>query len=178
MRNGSSVVVPRCPFVIMTRPSTISYANSSPGCRHGPAPNTSGARGDSPPPCRPRKKELQEAQRRQRDNLQKQIRRAQARLSSAERKQRTRRLILLGSYLEYVTGEDPGKRDSLTQGLDGFLERARDRALFDLPPAPTKTAQPGSAPACAGSRRPPRSGCTYGQTRSRCFRRTLKAAAP
>ena len=83
-----------------------------------------------------RKKELQEAQRRQRDNLQKQIRRAQARLSSAERKQRTRRLILLGSYLEHVTGEDPGKRDSLTQGLDGFLERARDRALFDLPPKP------------------------------------------
>ena len=83
-----------------------------------------------------RKKELQEAQRRQRDNLQKQIRRAQARLSSAERKQRTRRLILLGSYLEHVTGEDPGKRDSLTQGLDGFLERDRDRALFDLPPKP------------------------------------------
>ena len=41
--------------------------------------------------------------------------------------------ILLGSYLEHVTGEDPGKRDSLTQGLDGFLERDRDRALFDLP---------------------------------------------
>ena len=80
-----------------------------------------------------RKKELQEAQRRQRDNLQKQIRRAQARLSSAERKQRTRRLILLGSYLEHVTGDDPGKRDSLMQGLDVFLERDRDRELFDLP---------------------------------------------
>ena len=81
-----------------------------------------------------RKKELQEAQRRQRDNMQKQIRRAQARLSSAERKQRTRRLILLGSYLEHVTGDDPGKRDSLLQGLDGFLERDRDRELFDLAP--------------------------------------------
>ncbi len=80
-----------------------------------------------------RKKELQEAQRRQRDNLQKQIRRAQARLSSAERKQRTRRLILLGSYLEHVTGEDPGKRDRLMKGLDVFLERDRDRQLFDLP---------------------------------------------
>ena len=81
-----------------------------------------------------RKKELQEAQRRQRANLQNQIRRAQARLSSAERKQRTRRLILLGSYLEHVTGDDPGKRDSLMKGLDVFLERDRDRELFDLPP--------------------------------------------
>ena len=80
-----------------------------------------------------RKKELQEAQRRQRVNLQNQIRRAQARLSSAERKQRTRRLILLGSYLEHVTGDDPGKRDSLMKGLDVFLERDRDRELFDLP---------------------------------------------
>ena len=53
-----------------------------------------------------RKKELQDAQRRQRDNLQKQIRRAQARISAAERKRRTRRLILLGSYLEHVTGND------------------------------------------------------------------------
>ena len=81
-----------------------------------------------------RKKELQDAQRRQRDNLQKQIRRAQARLSTTERKQRTRRLILLGSYLEHVTGEDAAKRNSLMQGLDVFLERDRDRALFDLAP--------------------------------------------
>ena len=66
------------------------------------------------------------------DNLQKQIRRAQARLSSTERKQRTRRLILLGSYLEHVTGDDAAKRDSLLQGLDVFLERDRDRALFGL----------------------------------------------
>ena len=80
-----------------------------------------------------KKKELQDAQRRQKDNLQKQIHRAQARLSSVERKQRTRSLILLGSYLEYVTGEDPAKRDSLLQGLDVFLERDRDRALFGLP---------------------------------------------
>ena len=83
-----------------------------------------------------RKKELLQAQRRQRDNLKRQILRAQSRVSSAERKRRTRRLILLGSYLEHVTGEDPGKRDSLTQGLDGFLERPQDRGLFDLAPRP------------------------------------------
>ena len=37
----------------------------------------------------------------------------------------------LGSYLEHVTGDDPGKRDSLMKGLDVFLEW--DRELFDLP---------------------------------------------
>ena len=80
-----------------------------------------------------RKKELQDAQRRQRDNLKRQIRRAQSRISAAERKRRTRRLILMGSYLEHVTGNDPDKRDRLIKGLDVFLERDRDRALFDLP---------------------------------------------
>ena len=81
-----------------------------------------------------KKKELQDAQRRQRDNLQKQIRRAQARISAAERKRRTRRLILMGSYLEHATGNDPDKRDRLIKGLDGFLERDRDRELFELAP--------------------------------------------
>ena len=81
-----------------------------------------------------RKKELRDAQRRQRDNLQKQIRRAQARTSAAERKRRTRRLILMGSYLEHVTGDDPDKRDRLIKGLDVFLERDRDRELFELAP--------------------------------------------
>ena len=81
-----------------------------------------------------KKKELQDAQRRQRDNLQKQIRRAQARISAVERKRRTRRLILIGSYLEHVTGNDPDKRDRLIKGLDVFLERDRDRELFELAP--------------------------------------------
>ena len=44
-----------------------------------------------------KKKALQEAQRRQRTTLTRQIRRAQARLPAAARKRRTRRLILLGS---------------------------------------------------------------------------------
>ena len=87
-----------------------------------------------------RKKELLQAQRRQRDNLKRQILRAQSRVSSAERKRRTRRMILMGSYLEHLTGDDPAQRDSLMKGLDGFLERDRDRELFDLPPRP----DPGS----------------------------------
>ena len=43
-----------------------------------------------------------------------------------------RRLILMGSYLEHVTGNDPDKRDRLIKGLDVFLERDRDRELFEL----------------------------------------------
>ena len=81
-----------------------------------------------------RKKELLQAQRRQRDNLKRQILRAQSRVSSAERKRRTRRLILMGSYLEHLTGDDPAQRDRLRKDLDGFLERDRDRELFDLAP--------------------------------------------
>ena len=80
-----------------------------------------------------KKKELQEAQRRQRDTLTRQIRRAQARLSAADRKRRTRRLILIGSYIEHTTQADPAEHDRLLQGLNGFLERDQDRALFDLP---------------------------------------------
>ena len=74
------------------------------------------------------------------------VRRAQARLSSADRKQRTRRLILLGSYLKHVTGDYPANRDSLLQGLDVFLERDRDRALFDLPRKENGTATPAAPP--------------------------------
>ena len=51
-----------------------------------------------------------------------------------ERKLRTRRLILMGSYLEHVTKTDPHSLDRLMKGLDEFLDRDRDRELFDLPP--------------------------------------------
>ena len=39
----------------------------------------------------------------------------------------------MGSYMEYVTQADPAKLDRLMKELDGFLERDRDRELFDLP---------------------------------------------
>ena len=60
--------------------------------------------------------------------------RIRARISARERKRRTRRLILMGSYLEHVTKTDPESKDRLMKGLDGFLERERDRELFDLSP--------------------------------------------
>ena len=81
-----------------------------------------------------RKKELLEAQRLRKETLKRQIHRAQSRISAAERKRRTRRLILMGSYLEHASGDDPDKRDRLIKGLDVFLERDRDRELFELAP--------------------------------------------
>ena len=84
-----------------------------------------------------KKKALQEAQHRQRTTLTRQIRRAQARVSTADRKRRTRRLILIGSYIEHTTQADPGSMTRLRKGLDEFLERDQDRALFDLAPKPT-----------------------------------------
>ena len=41
----------------------------------------------------------------------------------------------MGSYLEHVTKTDPHSRERLMKGLDDFLERDRDRELFDLPPS-------------------------------------------
>ena len=93
-----------------------------------------------------KKKALQEAQRRQRHTLTRQIRRAQARLSTADRKRRTRRLILIGSYIEHTTQADPAEHDRLLHGLNGFLERDQDRALFDLPAATAETAVAAADP--------------------------------
>ena len=39
----------------------------------------------------------------------------------------------MGSYMEHVTKTDPHSLDRLMKGLDEFLERDRDRELFDLP---------------------------------------------
>ena len=44
----------------------------------------------------------------------------------------------MGSYMEYVTQADPAKLDRLMKELDGFLERDRDRELFDLALKPRK----------------------------------------
>ena len=53
------------------------------------------------------------------------------RLKKMERK--TRRLILLGIYMEYVIQQEPKRKADLWKGLDGFLEHDRDRELFGLP---------------------------------------------
>ena len=41
---------------------------------------------------------------------------------------------LLGSYLDDIIQNDPGSMKRVRKGLDEFLERDRDRELFDLVP--------------------------------------------
>ena len=60
--------------------------------------------------------------------------RIRAQISVRNRKRRTRCLILIGSYMEHVTQTDPDLKARLMKGLDSFLERDRDRELFDLVP--------------------------------------------
>ena len=42
----------------------------------------------------------------------------------------------LGRLREHVTQDDPERKARLMKELDGFLERDRDRELFDLAPLP------------------------------------------
>ena len=46
------------------------------------------------------------------------------------------RVLIEAKFWAGLTGnqDDPTKQDRLIKGLDGFLERDQDRALFDLPP--------------------------------------------
>ena len=81
-----------------------------------------------------RRKNLIELQKKKRRVSQTQIRRAQARITNAERKRRTRRLILIGSYVDSVSQADQVSMTKLMKGLDEFLERDQDLALFDLAP--------------------------------------------
>ena len=90
-----------------------------------------------------RKKEFLALQKEKKRTLEKQIQRAQARLSAAQRKQRTRRLIVLGSLLEKQHSQP-----ELIALLDHALDRDQDRALFDLPPKGTSGGD-RSAPAPA-----------------------------
>ena len=86
-----------------------------------------------------KKKELAALYQKERGIIQKKIRIAENHISAAERKRRTRRLILMGSYMEHITANDEAAKDRLMQGLDSFLARDRDRALFELAPKPQPT---------------------------------------
>ena len=51
-------------------------------------------------------------------------------------RQRRTRLIFVGSHLEHIAQNNPEREARLMKGLDGFLERDRDRELFGVPPHP------------------------------------------
>ena len=76
-----------------------------------------------------KKREAAQLQKKQSQALENQLRRVRSRLSSSERKLRTRRLMVLGSLMEK---EVPPA--ALLNKLDRALDRDQDRALFDLPP--------------------------------------------
>ena len=80
--------------------------------------------------------DLRDLNRKKQALLKNQIAHAQSRLNAKERKRRTRRLILLGSYLDDIIQNDPVSMKRVSKGLDEFLERDRDRELFGLAPRP------------------------------------------
>ena len=81
-----------------------------------------------------RRKNLVELQQKKQRVLKAQIRRAQARITNAERKRRTHRLVLLGSYLDHCMQTNTESEPRIMKGLDEFLTRDQDRAVFGLPP--------------------------------------------
>ena len=92
-----------------------------------------------------KKREAAQLQKKRSQALEHQLRRVRSRLSSQERKLRTRRLIVLGGLMEK---EIPPA--ALLSKLDRALDRGQDRALFGLPPrspaGADRTPPPVSAP--------------------------------
>ena len=76
-----------------------------------------------------KKREAARLQKKQSQALENQLRSVRSRLSSSERKLRTRRLIVLGGLMEK---EVPSA--ALLDKLDRALDRDQDRALFGLSP--------------------------------------------
>lgn len=81
----------------------------------------------------------------ERDRLNAQIQRLAARKQAEERKQQTRRDVLVGAFVRRKLAE--GKTLVLTDSgllreLDGWLTRDGDRAAFGLPPLPKPEKKP------------------------------------
>ena len=69
-----------------------------------------------------------------RDHINAQIQALKSKEQAQKRKDETRRKILIGGMVTKMlkTGDIP--KDRLDQLLDKYLDNARDRAMFDLPP--------------------------------------------
>ena len=76
-----------------------------------------------------KKREAARLQKKQSQALEQQLRSVRSRLSSQERKLRTRRLIVLGGLMEKEAAPA-----ALLDKLNATLERDQDRDLFGLPP--------------------------------------------
>lgn len=73
--------------------------------------------------------------------LQKLEAQARARQAGQERKLDNRRKVLLGAYLLSKIKKDDELKAQTLAGLDKFLTRPAERALFDLPPLAPKPAE-------------------------------------
>ena len=82
-------------------------------------------------------RELKDKLAKKKAKLEAATRRLRARAAATERKQDTRRKILAGAWVLARAAQDTKADRQLTEGLDEFLERDRDRALFNLGPRPT-----------------------------------------
>ncbi len=80
-----------------------------------------------------------------REQINAQIQALRAKEQTQQRKQETRRKILIGGVVLKMlkTGEMPKER--LTAILDKHLASDRDRVLFDLPPLPKQQPPPSTA---------------------------------
>ena len=81
-----------------------------------------------------REAELKQLRRNKKLILEQQIRRAQVRVNAKQRKLETRKKILVGACAMDIAAKDPSFARILRHSLDAFLERERDRELFDLAP--------------------------------------------
>ena len=81
-----------------------------------------------------KRQKLKETEETRRKDLAARMRRVKARVSAQDRRQRTRRLILIGTLVEHETAKSPKRRYRLNARLDAFLTRNRDRELFGLKP--------------------------------------------
>lgn len=70
----------------------------------------------------------------QRARINAEIQRVRAREQQQERKNETRRKVLVGAWMmgKVQSGEWPEQK--LIEAMDSYLERDHDRALFGLPP--------------------------------------------
>ncbi|MBC8856770.1 hypothetical protein ACV1CZ_21245 [Aeromonas caviae] len=74
----------------------------------------------------------------QRARINAEIQRVRAREQQQERKNETRRKVLVGAWMmgKVQSGEWPEQK--LIEAMDSYLERDHDRALFGLPPIQPK----------------------------------------
>lgn len=75
----------------------------------------------------------------QQANIKKQIHAEKAKQRQQQRKDDTRRKVLLGAYVQVKMEESANYKAELLAGLESYLTRPNDRALFGFEPLPEKT---------------------------------------